>query len=83
MEDVLRVYESEMRVSRTRAAAASCYGTDLRLDLGLSLRRLEPGQERRHGQLDSDPVDPGAKDQSKCLILFFAPRYVTKESFDL
>lgn len=73
MEDVLRVYESEMRVSRTRAAGASCYRRDLRLGFCRFLRLLEPGQERRDGQLDSDLVDSGAKDQSECFILFFHP----------
>jgi len=69
MEDVLRVYESEMRVSHCHIRSET---TSDRLNglLGdvICFGFIEPGQERRHGQLDPDPFNPGPKDQSEWFL---------------
>jgi len=64
MEDVLKVYESEMRVSSAILPWRREFGLEADVGCRLNCWRIESRQERRHGQSDPDAVDPGSKDQS-------------------
>ena len=53
-------------------------GSEREIGYGFLGDPIEPGQERRHGQLDPDLVDSGSEDQSECFIHFCTQRYRTK-----
>lgn len=59
MDDVLKVYESEMKVRCTINAPLQG-----KLTARMYIDRTEPAEERDHGQLDSHTADPGAEDKS-------------------